>query len=105
MSANEFPKSVPFDNDAMLLEMIRIPENAAAFLVDMVSEGDDDLTKQALMLIAKAQDGGVAAVAEKAGLSRTSLYKALSPSGQPSYSTINKVVKAMGLTISFHAAA
>jgi len=47
--------------------------------------------------IARAR--GMAAIAEKTGLGRTSLYKALSPDGPPEFATVMKVVKALGLKL------
>ena len=56
---------------------------------------------RALGDIARAQ--GMAQVARDAGLSRESLYKALSEKGNPSFATILKVARALGLRL--HAAA
>jgi len=48
-----------------------------------------------LGVIARAR--GMAQIAEKTGLGRTSLYKALSPGGHPEFATVLKVVNALGL--------
>jgi len=47
--------------------------------------------------IARAR--GMAQIAEKSGLGRTSLYKALSPDGHPEFATVLKVVNALGLRL------
>lgn len=44
--------------------------------------------------------GGLAMVAEKAGISRESLYRSLSPKGNPTFRTLTAIVNAMGLRLS-----
>lgn len=61
---------------------------------------DPSLVAAALGDIARAK--GMAQIAKKTGLGRESLYKALSPGGNPEFATILKVVKALGLQL--HAA-
>lgn len=65
------------------------------------ADGDAALIAKALGDIARAQ--GMAQVAQDAGLSRESLNKALSGERSPSFDTILKVVRALGLKL--HAAA
>ncbi len=57
----------------------------------------------ALGVIARAQNSSD--LARKVGISREGLYKALSDEGNPSFATIYKVAKALGLKIEFHAVA
>ena len=52
---------------------------------------------QALGAIAKAR--GMAQIAKDTGLRRESLYKALSPEGNPEFNTVLKVVKALGIRL------
>jgi probable addiction module antidote protein len=52
----------------------------------------------ALRHIAEAR-GGVAKIAQASGMERESLYRALSPRGNPRFSTLVAVTKAMGLTL------
>jgi probable addiction module antidote protein len=52
----------------------------------------------ALRRIAEAR-GGIAKIAEAAGIERESLYRALSPRGNPRLSTLFAVTKALGLTL------
>ena len=59
--------------------------------------GDGTLVAATLGDIAKAK--GMSFVAQEAGLSRESLYKALSGKGNPEFATILKVTKALGLQI------
>jgi DNA-binding phage protein len=46
------------------------------------------------------RDGGLGAVAEQAGISRESLYRALSPRGNPTLKTLIAVLKTLGLRLS-----
>jgi probable addiction module antidote protein len=80
-------------------EHLRTPEEMAAYLEICLSEanGDAAFVAQALGNIARAK--GMAQVARDAGLSRESLYKALSGERSPSFDTILKVVSALGLTL------
>ena len=72
----------------------------AAYLEAALEEGDPALVAAALGDIARAK--GMTNVAREAGLGRESLYKALSPTGNPEFATILKVVAALGLRL--HAA-
>ena len=72
-------------------------EDMAAYLQAALEEGDPALIATALGDIARAK--GMTQVARDAGLGRESLYKALSPAGNPEFATILKVVKALGLVL------
>lgn len=72
-------------------------EDMAAYLEAALEEGDAALVAAALGDIARAK--GMSQVARDAGLGRESLYKALSPSGNPEFATIMKVVSALGLRL------
>jgi probable addiction module antidote protein len=84
-------------------EHLRTPEEMAAYLEATMEEahGDAGLIAKALGDIARAK--GMAQVARDAGLSRESLYKALSGDRSPGFDTILKVAEALG--IRFHAEA
>ena len=92
-------KTVPYDVAAQL----RTPEEMAAYLDAWLAEAPDDVAGIARALGAIARARGMAQVARDAGLSRESLYKALSHDGNPSLATILKVTKALGVRL--HAAA
>ena len=83
-------------------EHLRTPEEMAAYLEACLEEanGDAAFVAKALGDIARAK--GMTQVAREAGLSRESLYKALSGERTPGFDTILKVMKALG--IEFHAA-
>jgi probable addiction module antidote protein len=80
-------------------EHLRTPEEMAAYLEACLeeAEGDAALITKALGDIARAK--GMTQVARDAGLSRESLYKALSGDRSPSFDTILKVVGALGLQL------
>ena len=69
-------------------------EMIAAYLNTVLEEGDNDDIITAIGHIAKAI--GMTKIAEETGLSRTSLYKALSEGSKPQFETIMKVLKAIG---------
>jgi len=90
-------KTVAYD----VAEQLRTPEEMAAYLDAWLEEAPDDVAgiTRALGNIARAK--GMSQVARDAGLSRESLYKALSENGNPSFATVLKVARALG--VKFHA--
>ena len=62
-----------------------------------LEDGDPQLVASALWDIARAK--GMALIAREAGLGRESLYKALSPGGNPELATVLKVMQALGLRL------
>jgi len=78
-------------------EHLRSDEDIAAYLEAALEEGDPAVVSAALGDIARAK--GMTNIARKTGLGRESLYKALSPEGNPEFSTVLKVVKALGLRL------
>ena len=80
-------------------EYLRTPEEMAAYLEACLEEanGDAAFVAKALGNIARAK--GMTQVARDAGVSRESLYKALSGERTPGFDTILKVVAALGLKL------
>ena len=80
-------------------EHLRTPEEMAAYLEACFEEanGDAAFIAKALGDIARAK--GMTQVARDAGLSRESLYKALSGERKPGFDTILKVIGALGLKL------
>jgi len=80
-------------------EHLRNPEEMAAYLEASLEEaqGDAAFIAKALGDIARAK--GMSQVARDAGLSRESLYKALSGERNPDFTTILKVIGALGLRL------
>ena len=79
------------------VDYLKTDEDMANYLEAAIEDSDPALISAALGDIAKAK--GMSQVARKAGLGRESLYKALSPNGNPEFATILKVVKALGLRL------
>jgi probable addiction module antidote protein len=80
-------------------EHLRTPEEMAAYLEACLEEADGDAAFIASALGDIARAKGMTQVAKDAGLSRESLYKALSGERSPSFDTILKVVDALGLKL------
>lgn len=76
---------------------LKTEEDMVAYLEAALEEGDPGLVVAALGDIARAK--GMTQVAHDAGLGRESLYKALSPTGNPEFGTILRVVAALGLQL------
>ena len=86
-------KSTPWDP----VEHLDAPEDMASYLEAALKEGDATLFAAALGDVARAK--GMTEVAEKTGLGRESLYKALSSEGNPEFATILKVLDSLGLSL------
>ncbi len=94
--ARKKARTTRYDSAALL----KSPQDIAAYLEAALEDGDPRVVATALGNIARAK--GMAALARDAGLGRESLYKALSPDGNPEFGTVLKVVRALGLRL--HAA-
>ena len=93
-------KTLPYDVAAQL----RTPEEMAAYLDAWLVEAPDDAVGIARALGDIARAKGMTQVAKDAGLSRESLYRALSEDGNPSFATILKVARALGVKLHAEAA-
>lgn len=80
-------------------EHLRTPEEMAAYLQACLEEANGDATFVAKALGDIARAKGMSQVARDAGLSRESLYKALSGERSPGFDTILKVIKALDLEL------
>jgi probable addiction module antidote protein len=86
-------KTSPWD----VAEHLKSDKDIAAYLEAVLEDGDPALVSAALGDIARAK--GMTEIAREAGLGRESLYKALSPEGNPEFATVMKVVRALGLKL------
>lgn len=77
-----------------IAEHLNTPEDIRGFLQEVAATGDDADFIHALNTAARAK--GMTEVAKAAGVTRASLYKSLAEGGNPTYSTICKVTKALG---------
>ena len=86
-------------------EYLETDEDIQAYLEAVLEEGGDDpaCIVHALGVIARAKN--MSQLAREAGLSREGLYKALSEEGNPTFATVAKIAKALGLQIKFETAA
>ncbi len=80
-------------------EHLCTPEEMAAYLEACIEEANDDAAFIAKALGDIARAKGMSQVARDAGLSRESLYKALSGDRSPDFDTILKVIGALGLSL------
>ena len=78
-------------------EYLKTPEDMADYLEAALEDGDPRVIVHALGNIARAR--GMSQIAREAGLGRESLYKALSPDGNPEFATVLKVVRALGIKL------
>ncbi|MEN9446083.1 MAG: hypothetical protein RL728_595 [Bacteroidota bacterium] len=84
METSKFDIADYLDNNEMIAE----------YLNAVLEEGNEDEIVTAIGHIAKAI--GMTKIAQETGMSRPSLYKALSKGSKPQFSTIIKVLKAVG---------
>jgi len=80
-----------------VVEHLQTEQDMAAYLEAAFEEGDPKLIAAVLGDLARAK--GMTQIARDAGLGRESLYRALSPEGNPELGTVLKVVRALGLRL------
>lgn len=90
------PRDMSFEET--LLPMLKEPAAAAAYLEAVIELDDPAALLVALRHVAKAH--GMAEVARRAKVGDKTLFKALSASGNPTLSTVHKVLHAVGLRLS-----
>jgi probable addiction module antidote protein len=78
-------------------------ESIAAYLAAGFEDGNPELIRAALGDIARGK--GMTEIAEATGLSRTSLYKALSQDGNVEFATVGNVLHSLGLRVGVRSAA
>jgi probable addiction module antidote protein len=79
------------------VDHLETEEDMALYLQAALEEEDANLVAAVLGDIARAK--GMTKVARDAGLGRESLYKALSPKGNPEFATVLKVIDALGFRL------
>jgi probable addiction module antidote protein len=79
-------------------EFLKTEADISNYLEACFEDGDPQLITHALGVIAKAR--GMTQLAKDTGISREGLYKALTDNGNPEFSTVLKVFKALGLRLS-----
>ena len=98
-------RNASISNEKAIVQELRDdPEFAAEYLkAAMEDSNDPKVLLLALRHIAEAS-GGIAKIAKAAGIERESLHRALSARGNPRFSTLAAVAKAVGLKITVEAA-
>ena len=81
-----------------LIEALKNPQEAAAYINAAIEEGDRETFMLALRNVAEA-NGGMKSVAEKAHVNRESLYRTLSRRGNPEIKTLFSLLHGMGLRL------
>jgi probable addiction module antidote protein len=84
---SEFDPSAFLDDDEVVAE----------YLTAALEDPNPDVFLAAVGHVAKAR--GISVIAERAGLGRESLYKALSPGAKPRYDTVLKVLQSLGVKL------
>lgn len=93
-----YSPSVPFK----AADYLKSDRAIAAYIEGILEDGDARVVPIALRTIAEAV-GGMAALAERTGLSRETLYRTLSKNGNPRLDTLATLLKAFGLQLSVRA--
>src|SRR5258706_6138983 len=93
-------RTTPYD----VAEQLGTPEEMAAYHDAWLDEAPDDAVGIAKALGDIARAKGMSQVAKDAGLSRESLYRALSGDGNPSFATVLRVARALGVKLHAEAA-
>lgn len=93
---NNLPKGYKvFD----VADYLKTERDIAGFLEACFEEGGDDPAYIAKALGAVARARGITKISKKTGLTRATLYNALSKTGNPEFATILKVINALGLKL------
>ena len=85
-------------------DYLETEDDIAAYIEAVMANGGDDpaYLMRALGVVARARN--FSKLARDSGISREGLYKALSEDGNPSFATVAKIARALGLRIGFEAA-
>lgn len=84
-----------------VVEFLEDEEDIREYLNAAIEEGDSKILFRALGNIARARN--MSNLSKEVGMSREGIYKALSGEGNPSFHTVSKITKALGLKIHFTA--
>ena len=93
-------RTMPYD----VAKQLRTPVEVAAYLNAWLEEAPDDTSGFVRALGDIARSSGLSQVAREVGLSEENLDKALSENGNPSFATVLKVARALGVRLHAEAA-
>ena len=88
--------SLPYED--WLIEQLKSPKEAAAYIEAAIEQGDQAALMLALRQVAQAQ-GGIGVIASKANLTREATYRMLSKTGNPELRSFSALLAATGLRI------
>ncbi|WP_027728829.1 addiction module antidote protein [Treponema sp. C6A8] len=80
-----------------MAEYLDTEELQKGYLDYNAKEGTPEDLLSAINTVARAR--GMTKTAKEAGITRDGLYKALSPDGNPTFSTVCKILRAIGYTL------
>ena len=86
------------DYHECLIEDLKDPEEAAAYLDVALEYGDRPAFLLAMRNVIEAQ-GGMSKISRETGLNRENLYRALSENGNPEINSLEKLLKSLGLRL------
>lgn len=86
-----------------LLKRLKDPEYAAGYLADVLETESQEAFLIAVKNVLDARKANITKFSKKTGVSRQAIYHALSRRGNPRLSTLNQILKAAGLKITFDA--
>ncbi len=84
-----------------LLKRLKNPEYAAGYLADVLETESQEAFLIAVKNVLDARKANISKFSKKSGISRQAVYHALSKKGNPRLSTLNEILKAAGIRISF----
>ena len=96
------PHSFSVSYEDELIEALKDPREAAAYLKISLEDEDPRIFLNALGRVARA-NGGLSLLARKTGLNRENLYRTLSPKGNPKIDSVGAVLRSLGLKLSVEA--
>lgn len=79
------------------VEHLGSPEDVAGYLEAALEDGDPQVIAAAIGDVARAR--GMSQLSRETGLSRESLYRALSEEGNPEFATVLRVLRALGVRL------
>ena len=97
---NRRPSTTLFD----VADYLKTARDRAAYLEACVDQAPGDVAFLAKYLFDVARALGMTRVAKEAGMTRESLYRSLSPAGNPELATVLRVARSLGVRLSFKAA-
>ena len=87
------------DYQEELIESLRDPEEAVAYLNAALMDDDERIFLLALKNVLEAQEGDMTSLAQVTKLNRENLYRMLSKKGNPKLTSIRSVLNALGLEL------